>query len=249
MSYGALIKNDNGEILIDADFKNLMQSDSGLLAAGNEYSDSGIKYVKRQWVSHPTSKLPPFFAVEAPDHYIAYESAGTPSSGNYTQLSYHQEDAGSRLNWVTHDFTGGDGDTGNWGMKVWDGSGDKVYDSREKYLVVEDVVNIPDNLDYWDGGDAVEVPGSNPPEYYWPATSVLDTTQDVTHASVANAYYILNNTRGVIGTGARPMTRAIKRVSNSKARLCWMRTDDYGFVAYKEIQPKTTLLVCSLVGG
>lgn len=157
-------------------------------------------------VTHPSVTTPPLISASPQDRKLGYY---TPSSGSpFTGALLGQETGGSiNIPYAIQDLIG-ETPSGNWGMQVFNASGLTVYDSRIRYMDIVDIKTPATTL-----------------------TGVVTSTQNITHASLPNAYYVLNSLGGFmaysvyVGTPAPyyvyVCVRGVRQTSATNAQLGW----------------------------
>lgn len=140
MSYGLSVVNDAGTIIIDNTYKILVFSERGSFRITSQYTDKpgygGINFSK------------PITTVEPPQIFIRRESGVTStltvycrlrgSSGNWTGFTLISGAGGSALQnhlveYVACKFSD-TVSTDNYGLNMWDESGDPIFSSSDKIV-------------------------------------------------------------------------------------------------------------------
>ena len=181
MAYGFSCENDAGEIQIDQDYycPRLFKegSKNAVRTAAGAYQAMRISW-------SPTRSQPPLVAV-SPGTGVDCTMAVAQVATDYGSLVFHHgQNIGTThsVDYALYDADGGIASNTAWGMKVFNASGGTVFDSRNAYLNVVDIVSVA-----------------------YPGTGI---TANVTynHTSLANAFYVVNALNGIVivpnaGTG------------------------------------------------
>lgn len=175
MTYGLKIRNDAGDIQIDATYRNLQ-----IVAEGTDtFSSAGLVDVFVD-ISFGAIADPPIICVRSPSGPLGLVRMLLDGSGNYV---------GARLIGLAFGSYGfdwfiaapGTASAETWGMRVYTDAGQVAFDSGRRYLRVTDVVRLTSTI--------VNDPGSYDGEGYI----------TLTHAANAGAYYMLG--RGWLAEG------------------------------------------------
>lgn len=185
MSYGVEILNGSADVVIDGTYAN-----HSIWASGSYTASSSLGTIDT--VSFPAIATPPLIFVHSTVVNVAFLGLTQDGSGNYNGF---QTISGNGAGGTVDYFVAApdpSASAATWGLRVWDPSGNLVFDSGKTYLHLEDAVSF------------------TPPAIGSPVT--------VTHASVTTPYYLLNligATATSLGGGVYALGRITVRNTSS----------------------------------
>lgn len=217
--FGLLIRNAGSDVLIDSGTRQLQPFFDSVISFPNRPATRPpqIAPIRRAIVNFsPRGSAPFVFYQGQTNAFITASEIFTNSSGQVTGVGVTVDSDPILLTGVTARIVLADGggnlyrDSSNWGLTVWQDSGQEVYDSRDGVLTVIDVVDVSMPLPPSGGWSG------NPPHI------------DVSHAFDPGAFYMLSTLNGIAtrwlsfdGLIYRP---GVRKLSNSSARLTWAQT-------------------------
>lgn len=215
MSWGFKASTGAGDVQIDSEFRNLRVFQSGNCPTATRFHLVPPLY--RSAITFPARPEPPLLFVRPGSTFTT--TAPTFNSA-ITRIDLHFEGASS-VPYALADEIGVNTDSGSYGMVIYDAAGKEVLDSRERLVIIEDVVQF----------NPGSIPTLGPPgDFLNPLANAIT----VSHASVPNAYYgmffFYSTYLGTfIPEGGLPPDRmvyfaAIRQASNTSAKIGYMLT-------------------------
>jgi hypothetical protein len=141
MSYGMRIKNNDLKIIIDENYSNYVLYESGTLTLVFSTSPNTLRG------SHSFSSsisVPPIIALKPrSDYHIGLEKY-TQSGDNYAGFSLVGSPAGAGnldIDWMAFVPVSHHESTENYGLKIFNASGDVTFDSGRKYLKIVSIIS------------------------------------------------------------------------------------------------------------
>ena len=201
MGFGFSAQNNAGEIQIDQDYYNphLFKEGSKTCTRGNTTGFNNVRITFAGRVDPPLVACSPGTGVVCHMGIAQINKTGGTLYDAVVLSHYQGLDTSYSVNYALYDAVGGIASNTNYGMQVFDGSGNVVFDSRRAYLKVTDIVDIPK-----------------------PAIGTVVNSQH-NHASTPNAYYVINSITGIVivpssGIGM-VMGRGVRQVSNTQLEI------------------------------
>lgn len=191
--YGLVVKNNSQEIQIDSKYRNFSLDQSGSKTLTNAGS-----------FSITASPLLPLILVQPNTNYFVMVRAYFKTSSNYTSVDLVTEkDSTTTINWKCYrenrTFSGD-----NYGMLVYNSSGDLCFDSGKNYFKIYSVTS------------SINI-------------SPISGYTDITHTGISNPYYILSPCSFWTGPGGysppfcyrRFYFAGIKKLTSTSVRVGW----------------------------
>lgn len=204
--YGLLVKNNNSEIQIDSTYRNLSldESDTGITITNNNNVSS---YYTR--IALTGSSLVPIILIRPnTDDFVvigAYHKTGANFDGVDMVTMQNQSTVIDWKSYRENRVTSGE----NYGLLVYNSSGDLCFDSGKNYFKIHSVHSIT---------------LANPTD----REQDLGPYEDITHAAISNPYYILSPSSFWLLADAPPQISplraylmGIKKLTSTSVRVGW----------------------------
>lgn len=222
MSYGLQVQNAGGDLVIDADFRNYQI----LVEGTSTHFGTGLSAFVD--VSFTATARPPLVFVRSTVWGLGQASMTRNVSGLYNTARLYSDAPFNTFSFdwfVAAPVDSASGDA--WGMQVFNGAGLKVFDTGARYLQFRDVV----------------------PVSLQTLAADFDGTIDVTHASVADAYYCLAGLRAFVSAQIYeyPATffPTVRALSATSARIGYIDRAWSGQLAASYTPAQAYLIVAS----
>lgn len=132
VSSGFIVRGATGDIQVDGNFQN-----HKLLAAGSASFPEAL--TNRIYFSS-TSITAPMVAIRSAINQVIFQPRFVGVPGNWTEFAFSS--TAGVVNYLIFDANGAAPDPDTHGVMVLDGAGAQVFDSRRRYLVMDNEVNI-----------------------------------------------------------------------------------------------------------